>query len=288
MTSRGPGRSSYAEPVRSVPELSPRLGDALMSGMALLPAGANVVMQLSQLPVGHAVARSPVTEGALTHHPIKRTRTTLAFLAIAVFGTDAERLALRREIDRSHARVRSAPDDPVAYSAFDPDLQGWIAACLYQGSRQAVELAGVELAAADEELYRVAERLGTTLQVPEGWWPRDRAAFERYWAQQMDQAGFDDVTGNYLRSFVRLEFLPRPLAVVLGPVNELLVSYFLPEVLRRELGLTWGHRRERVAHVLVASLTRLWRALPAPLRHFPLNWVLADTRRRLGSGRAVV
>lgn len=272
----------------SAPELSPRLSDALMSGVALLPAGANVVMQLSQLPVGHAVARSPVTEGALTHHPIKRTRTTLAFLAIAVFGTDAERVALRDEIDRSHARVRSAPGDPIAYSAFDPDLQGWVASCLYQGSRQAVELAGVELAAVEDELYRVAERLGTTLQVPEGWWPRDRAAFERYWEEKMDHVGFDDVTSDYLHSFVRLEFLPRPLAVVLGPVNALLVSYFLPEVLRRELGLTWSHQRERVAHFLVASFARLWRALPVPLRHFPLNWVLADTRRRLATGRAVV
>ncbi len=259
-----------------------------MSGVALLPAGANVVLQLSQLPVGHAVARSRVVEGALVHHPLKRTRTTLAFLAIAVFGTDDERVALRREIDRSHARVRSRSGDPVAYNAFDPELQGWVAACLYQGARQAVELAGADLAQVDDELYRVAERLGTTLQVPEGWWPRDRAAFARYWDDQMARAGFDDVTGRYLRSFVSLEFLPRPLAVVAGPLNGLLVGYFLPDRLRRDLTLTWSPRRERAARALVAAITQIWRRLPGPLRHFPLNWVLADTRRRLSSGRAVV
>ena len=259
-----------------------------MSGVALLPAGANVVLQLSQLPVGHAVARSRVDEGSLVRHPIKRTRTTLAFLAVAVFGTDAERQALRREIDGSHARVRSGPDDPVAYNAFDPDLQGWVAACLYQGARQAVELAGVDLAQYDDELFGVAERLGTTLQVPEGWWPRDRAEFARYWDEQMGRARYDDVTGPYLRTFVRLGFLPRPLAALVGPLNSLLVGFFLPDRLRRDLALTWSPRRERLARALVTAITQLWRRLPGPLRHFPLNWVLADTRRRLSSGRAVI
>ncbi|MDE3082612.1 MAG: DUF2236 domain-containing protein [Acidobacteriota bacterium] len=271
-----------------VPDLSPRLSDALMSAVALLPAGANVVMQLSQLPVGHAVARSRVTEGSLTRHPLKRTRTTLAFLAIAVFGTDDERAALRREIDRSHARVRSEPGDPVAYNAFDPELQGWVAACLYQGARQAVDLAGVDLAMVEDELYRIAERLGTTLQVPDDWWPRDRAAFARYWDDQMSRVRFDDVTGGYLRSFVHLDFLPRPLAATLGPLNGLLVGYFLPERLRYDLALTWSPRHQRLARTLVTAITQLWRHLPAPVRHFPLNWVLADTRRRLSSGRSVI
>ena len=259
-----------------------------MSGVALLPAGANVVMQLSQIPVGHAVARSRVTEGSLTHHPIKRTRTTLAFLAVAVWGTDDERLALRREIDRAHARVRSEPGDAVAYRAFDPELQGWVAACLYQGARQAVELAGADVALLDDELYALCERLGTTLQVPEGWWPPDRTAFAHYWDEQLARASFDDVTGPYLRSFVRLEFLPRPLASVLGPLNSLLVGHFLPDALRRGLALPWNRRRARIARALVSASTRIWCRLPAPLRHFPLNWVLADTRRRLATGRAVL
>ena len=259
-----------------------------MSGVALLPAGANVVMQLSQLPVGHAVARSRVVEGSLVHHPIKRTRTTLAFLAIAVFGTDDERAALRREIDRAHAQVRSEPGDPVAYDAFDPELQGWIAACLYQGARQAVALAGLDLAAVDDELYRVAERLGTTLQVPEGWWPRDRAAFSQYWDEQVARARVDDLTRQYLRDFVDLAFLPRPLGATIGPVNRLVVGHFLPDRLRRQVGLNWDVRHDRLARALVGSLAHLWRRLPRPLRHFPLNWVLADTRRRLSTGRAVV
>jgi uncharacterized protein (DUF2236 family) len=274
--------------VTSARDLSPGLRDALLSGVALVPAGANVVMQLSQLPIGHAVARSRVTEGSLTRHPLKRTRTTLAFLAIAVLGTDDERVALRREIDSSHARVHSDPGDPVAYNAFDPELQGWVAACLYQGARQAVELAGVDVALVEDELYAVAERLGTTLQVPAGWWPRDRTAFARYWDERIALARFDDVTGPYLRSFVHLEFLPRPLAAILAPLNILLVGHFLPATLRHDLALPWSPRRARLARALVTIVTGLWRRLPGPLRHFPLNWVLADTRRRLASGRRVV
>ena len=31
-----------------------------------------------------------------------------------------------------HALVRSSPSSPLSYSAFDPKLQLWVAACLYR------------------------------------------------------------------------------------------------------------------------------------------------------------
>ncbi len=259
-----------------------------MSGVALLPAGANVVLQLSQLPVGHAVATSQVFSGSLALHPIKRTRTTLAFLGIAVFGTDEERRDLRAQIDAVHARVHSGPEDPVAYDALDPSLQGWVAACLYQGARQAVELTGLELTEFDEELYRLAERLGTTLQVPAGWWPPDRAAFDAYWSDGLEHARFDPLTRDYLVSFVGLGFLPWRLGVLLGPLHRLIVGVFLPAPLREGLGLNWSARRERLARAIVRGVASGWGALPRALRHFPLNWVLHDTRRRLALGRPVI
>ncbi len=44
-----------------------------------------------------------------------------------------ERAFYRRQVNRSHALVRSAADSPVRYNAFDPRLQLWVAACLYRG-----------------------------------------------------------------------------------------------------------------------------------------------------------
>ncbi len=268
--------------------ITPRLEDALMSGIALLPAGANVVLQLARVPVGRAVASSPVASGSLTRHPLKRTRTTLAFLALALTGTDEERRRIRREIDRSHRPVRSRPGDEVPYSAFDPELQGWVAACLYQGARQAVVLSGIAVEEVDDELYRIAERLGTTLQVPADWWPADRAAFAEYWREHLAECRFDDVTGPYLRSFVALDFLPLGLGRVLGPLHALLVGHFLAPELREGLGIPWDARRARRADRLVTVVARGWRRLPRALRHAPLNLVLYDTRRRLARGRPVV
>ena len=40
--------------------------------------------------------------------------------------------------------------------------------------------------------------LGTTLQVPPEMWPPDRAAFDRYWQQQLDKVHIDDTVRDYL------------------------------------------------------------------------------------------
>lgn len=71
--------------------------------------------------------------GNLFKHPVKRTRTTLAYLAVAASGDPKVRKAYRRAVGRSHAKVRSTPESPVEYNAFDPELQLWVAACLYKG-----------------------------------------------------------------------------------------------------------------------------------------------------------
>jgi uncharacterized protein (DUF2236 family) len=80
-------------------------------GVGLLAGAANVVMQLSRLPVGRGVAESTVDSGRLEKRPLKRTRTTLSYLAIAAYGTDDERRAMRREVNKQHANVRSRPTD---------------------------------------------------------------------------------------------------------------------------------------------------------------------------------
>jgi len=102
---------------------------------------ANVVMQLAHLPVGRGVAESPVESGRVDKHPVKRTRTTMSFLAIATLGTEEERRGLRHEINKQHRQVRSKPDAEVAYNAFDPELQLWVAACIYVGFAYWLELA---------------------------------------------------------------------------------------------------------------------------------------------------
>lgn len=267
-------------------------------GVGLGAGGANVIMQLSRLPVGHGVAKSTVESGRVDAHPVKRLRTTTAFLVIALLGTAEERLALRREINRAHAQVRSAPGDAVSYDAFDVDLQLWVAACLYKGVEDGYLLMHGDRAdesVLDDVLYPHCARFATTLQVPPERWPATRADFHTYWENGLREIRMDDVTRPYLQGIAQLTFLTeplgrvgRPLRPLLRPMGEFMTLGCLPEPFRRELDLPWAPWQQRVWDWLVRTLSPVVMALPRPIRMFPLNLYLADTRRRLRTGRRVV
>ena len=268
-----------------------------MVGLSLAAGGANVIMQLARLPVGRGVAESRVDSGRVDRHPIKRLRTTTTYLLIAMLGTEEERAELRRQIDRVHALVRSRPGDPVAYNAFDPELQLWVAACLYKGLEDVHRLFGppADERFFDEVLYPHAARLGTTLQVTEDRWPSDRPAFEAYWKEGLAQVEMDDVTRAYLRGIADLRFmvaplgrLGRPLRPLLRPVGELMTGGFLPAVLREELGLPWDDRRQARFDRATRASAAVVRRLPGVLRRFPLDLYLRDAQHRLRTGRPVV
>ena len=154
----------------------------VIDGVALLASTANVVMQLARPAVGYGVVESTVESGQVMRHPFRRIRKTIAYLSVAFMGTSEERQICRREVNRSHVGVRSTAGSPVSYSAFDPRLQMWVAACLYRGVIDIHTLLhGPVDDATAEAIYRASWQLGTTLQVPAEMSPADRAAFERYW-----------------------------------------------------------------------------------------------------------
>jgi len=261
----------------------------LMNGLSLAPAGANVVMQLSRLSVGHGVAKSRVDSGALTRHPIKRTRTTLGYILVALLGDDEDRAFVRREVNRQHQKVYSLADDAVTYSAFDPDLQLWVAACMYQGALEAVTFVyGSQSSATLDELYSCCARFATTLQVSPAQWPENREAFDTYWRTSLELIAMDDVTRSYLRDVISLSFLPKVLRIGFGPLHEFVTAGFLPEVFRQELGIAWSDALQRRFDALTRVAAVTHRVLPRRVREFPLNLVWWDTRRRLRLDRPFV
>lgn len=250
---------------------------------------ANVVMQLSHLPVGHGVVKSPVESGRVDKHPVKRLRTTMSFLAIATLGSEDERRKLRHEINRQHRQVRSEPGDPVPYDAFDPGLQLWVAACLWKGTEDALAWLYPDLPAGElDACYAWSERFGTTLQVREGMWPADRAAFADYWAVGTANLRMDDLTRRYLQNLVRLRGLPAPVRLTAGRTITTLTLGFLPPAFRDELGLPWTPRDEQRFERIARRLARLNHASPRVIRQLPMRAYLWDVRRRLRTGRAVV
>ncbi|MCP2296296.1 Uncharacterized conserved protein, DUF2236 family [Nocardia amikacinitolerans] len=252
---------------------------------AFFGAAANVIMQLSTRPVGYGVLESTVDSGKITLHPVKRTRTTLTYLAVAMLGTDDERAAYRAAVDRSHQTVRSGPTSPVKYNAFDSRLQLWVAACLYWGARDLHErMHGPMDDATADAFYRNAARLGTTLQMRPGQWPADRAAFDRYWDEHLAATVIDPPLREYFWDLVNLRMFPRPVQLAFGGLHRWVTAGLLPEHLRHQMGMTWTERDDRLLARLLTAIGAVEGRMPKAVKAFPVNAFLWDMRlrRRLG------
>lgn len=268
------------------------LGDGLM-GVALLAGPANVVMQLARPGVGYGVKESKVESGRVDRHPIKRARTTFTYLAVAGRGTDAQKAAFRRAVNTAHAQVRSTPESPVQYNAFDKELQLWVAACLYKGS---VDVHRLFVGEMDEQTadqhYRDGMTLGTTLQVPAEMWPADRAAFDKYWEEQLDKVHIDDAIRDYLYPIavgrLRGLELPGPLQRWNEGLAGLITTGFLPQRFRDEMRLPWDVQRQRRFDRLMAVLRVVNNVMPSAVRQFPFNVLLKDLDWRIRTGRPLV
>jgi uncharacterized protein (DUF2236 family) len=126
-------------------------------------------------------------------------------------------------------------------------------------------------------------------------WPPDREAFEQYWRAGLARIEMDDLTRGYLQGIASLSFvvaplgtLGKPLARLLGPAGQLITLGFLPEQFRELLELPWDDRRQRRFDALLRVAVAINRRLPRPLREFPMNVYLWDTRRRIRAGRPIV
>lgn len=194
--------------------------DDAMDGIGLAAGAANIIMQLSWPGVGYGVYESRVESGRLFDHPYKRSRTTLSYLAVAAKGTDDEKRLFRNGVNKAHAQVRSTGASPVEYNAFDPELQLWVAACIYRGFEDVHRaLYGPIPAHAIDYFYQRGATFGTTLQVKPDMWPADRELFEEYWNDSLAKVRIDDVIREHLLSIARMEFLPKPVSLVAGPIN---------------------------------------------------------------------
>lgn len=253
---------------------------------AVLAGGANVVLQLSWPEVGRGVLESPVRSGSVRHHPIKRTRTTLTYISVAMYGDAETRAAYREAVNGSHRQVRSAPGATVRYNAFDRHLQLWVASCLYHGARDmAVRMHGGLGEESERLLLEVGKRFATTLQVPEELWHADVEDFERYWDEGLRRADMDEETKRFLRAIIDASILPPPIGWVLSPVVRFYNTGFLPPQLREMLDLDWSERKDLAHVVSLRMLGAGLRVCPDVVRSFPFNALLIDVklRRRLGA-----
>src|SRR5699024_8068336 len=111
--------------------------------------------------------------------PLARLRRTLAYVYAVQLGDPDQQARAARRVDSAHARVAGARDAA-------PQL--WVAASLAHTAVQVHELVWGPLEAElADELHAGGAVVGMALQLPEGAWPADRAAFERYWEATVAQ-----------------------------------------------------------------------------------------------------
>lgn len=233
-------------------------------------AGATVAWQMAMPGVGRGVAEHSRT----LQRPLDRLRATMAYVYAVTLGTDADRARIAAHVNAAHRPVRGA-----GYSAFDRDLQLWVAATLYRGALDVHALFAGPVAPADREaMYREAWAFGRTLQVGDEQWPPDVDAFERWWSTQLERLSVDAQVRDYMHAVLDARHAPWYLRPAM-PLQRLVTRGLLPPRLRELFGSAWSERDERRWQRFRRWAPRLYWATPRALRHWPAAYYLGQLRK---------
>ena len=243
---------------------------------ALLAGGARAIL----LQVAHpGVARGVAEHSDFAARPLDRLRATLTYVYGVTFGTAEEARAVAAMVAEAHRPVAGA-----GYRASDPELQLWVAATLYDTAIVIYEeIFGPLEAGVAEKVYGQYAVLGTALQVADGSWPADRAAFRAYWNRMVDTLEITDDARRVAHDLLHPAHAPVVLQAAL-PLNRFLTAAWLPERIRRAYGIEWSDSDQRRYDLLRRLGRPVYRLLPVPLREAPKTWYLHDLRRRKFSG----
>jgi uncharacterized protein (DUF2236 family) len=270
------------------PDATVTVADA-MDFWSFAAGAANVIMQLARPGVGYGVVESRVDPGNLMKHPWKRARTTFQYLAVAILGSPDDRAAFRAAVDGAHRHVRSGPESPVSYNAFDRDLQMWVAAGLFVGLEDTYQLLrGPMTAEQSERFYRSAWTLGTTLQVTEDQWPATRAEFDTWWVAACGQVSLDERVRDYLLDLLNLRMIHPLVGLPFRPLLKFLTVGFLAPVFRDAMGVQWSPMHQLWFESLFLTVAFVNRFLPVFIRQGGSYVLLADVRRRIRRHCALV
>lgn len=249
-------------------------------GILLAGAGRAILLQLADPAVGRGVAE----HSTFTDRPINRLKGTLTYVYAVTYGTDEQVKEVQRRVNRAHASVNGADNEiSKGYNAYDPELQLWVTATLYDTALTIIEkIYGPLDDESADAMYRDYARLGTALQLPADMWPEDRAAFRRYWNEHISNLRAHDAGVRVGRGLL----FPKHTAIwyrAIMPSARFLTAGLLPDQLRRDFGLPWSQRHERRFDRTMRVLAMAYPRLPRRIRHWFKDYCLdsldADLRR---------
>lgn len=256
------------------------LKDFIAEQALLLGAGSTVLNQLALKGVGLGVAE----HSTALKRPVDRLRTTLTYVYVMILGSDAERDTIRRQVNKMHAPIRSEG----RYSAYDKDLQLWVAATLaHNGLFIYEKVFGPLSAASRDRIYRDSQIFGNALQVDPEMWPETMTDFEAYWKETYGRMESDPAVQHYCAQLLdsrNAPLLMRPLL----PLQNLMARGNLDPHVREVLGLPWSARDQKRYDRFWKVFPPIYRVVPRFVRQLPPHLILADMRRRLKKGRRVI
>lgn len=256
------------------------IADQVSEAAILLGSGAAVMNQLAMLGVGLGVAEHSTT----LSRQADRLRTTLTYVYGMILGTDEERRAITRMVNKAHVPIRSEG----RYNAFDPVLQLWVAATLAEMGIKLEEMMFGPLDPADaEQIYRDCWIFGTALQVKEQDWPQTRAEFETYWAESLEQLRPDPAVQSYARKLISVRGTPWLFKPAI-PLQSLMARGLVPARTREVLDLPWTARDQKLFDLFWRVFPRVYRRVPKIIRTLPSRLYLRDFRRRMAAGQRVI
>jgi uncharacterized protein (DUF2236 family) len=223
---------------------------------------AAILLQLAHPIVARGVARS----SSFAQDPLRRLRHTLGYVYAVQLGTPEQRERAVHRVDAAHAHVAGARD---------PGPQLWVTATLVRTGEAVHELLygpiPVELA---DEIHAAGGELGMALQLPRNAWPRDRAAFDRYWDATVSTLEVGNDARAVARELLAARAAPWWLRLMLPAMREF-TAVLLPAPLREAYGLSNRPRRGRAVVGVARVLVRI---TPRRLRELPSRRLLAAAR----------
>lgn len=258
-------------PITTTGTRSLTLADINREAYIYFGAGVTVAWQMTNPGVGRGVAEHSTT----LQRPLDRLRATMAYVYAVSLGSDGDRAAIARHVNRAHKPIRGD-----GYSAFDRDLQLWVAATLYKGALDVYQLfVGSVPATSRESLYRQAWTFGRTLQVDDSQWPATADAFEHWWQQQQARLSVDDQVCGYMQAVLGGGNTPWYLKPLM-PLQRFATRGLMTPHLRELFRQPWTARDAANWERFKRWVPRLYWATPRWLRHYPARYYLKTLARR--------
>ncbi|WP_232819136.1 oxygenase MpaB family protein [Homoserinimonas sp. OAct 916] len=261
------------------------LTDIGAEGILLAGGARAILLQVANPHVGQGVAG----HSDFSSRPLDRLKATMTYVYAVTYGTDDQRAEVVRRVNRAHGPVHGSPtpvagpagSEPVGYNAFDPQLQLWVAATLYETAVSVYQRVFGSLdAESADRIYQDYAVLGTSLQVPAGSWPANRMEFTTYWNGQLDSLLIGAAARHVARDLFHPTGAPWWLRALL-PSLRFVTAGLLPPGVRADYGFRWDARRQRRFDRAVRIIATIYPPLPRRLRFRLRDRCLAALDRSL-------